>query len=210
MTLARLTPGVRSKSSSSIVLALWKASTSKALANSKSVRGHTAGPGQGLNCGPSRPRAAPAALFLVHASVSVEFDLEVMGARMGVVVVRGNFLEPQILVERARRLHVVKRVEQHAAVAGSARLVEDPLGQPPAQAKTSERLAHKQAFHFGSVRIVGAVERAQGAAARQRTVHPGQQQGAAGCGVITWQRGQFGIKGLEVQVDAQRLCVLEK
>ena len=124
------------------------------------------------------------------------------------MIVRRDFLEAQIGVERAGGFHAVERVQQHAGVVGEAGGVEDAFRQRAAQAKAAKRLAHVEALHLGGVGVVGGVQRPQGAAAREAAIDVGEHDLATRRGVFAGQGGEFFFEILKRQVDVERSCVL--
>jgi hypothetical protein len=70
-------------------------------------------------------------------------DLQVMRAGNRVVVIRRNAFKTVFGIERADRLHVVQRVEQHAVVARHARSIQRRFRQVLSQAKPAIDMAHK-------------------------------------------------------------------
>ena len=99
---------------------------------------------------------------------SVDLHFEVVRASNGALVI-GDFLKPQVGIQRAGGFHVVQCVQQHAGVADLAGAVEHGLGQFAPQAKAPEGFAHVQALHLCGVGVVGGV---QGRSAQQPAIAP--------------------------------------
>jgi Zn-dependent protease with chaperone function len=133
-----------------------------------------------------------------------------VSAGYGVVIVRWNFLEAQLLIQGTGGFHIVQGVEQDVVVAADTGRIQDGFGQLATQTQATEGRAHIQTLHFAGIGIVGRIQRTQGAATGQRPVHGGQQEGTAWRGIVPGQGGQFLLEALETEVDAQTVGILAK
>jgi Zn-dependent protease with chaperone function len=131
-----------------------------------------------------------------------------VGARYRIMIIRRDFFEAQILVERTGGFHVIEGIEEYVTIATDACGIHDGVSQLTAEAKTAKRWPDIKAFHLAGIRIVHAIKGAQGAAPGSLAIHAGHQQGAARFGILARERGQFLLKVLKAQVDLKARCIL--
>mmetsp|Transcript_5510 Transcript_5510/g.13238 ORF Transcript_5510/g.13238 Transcript_5510/m.13238 type:complete len:222 (-) Transcript_5510:404-1069(-) len=139
-----------------------------------------------------------------------EIGLQVVRAGDGVEVERRHLDKTEALVEPARGLHVVERVEQHAGIARFRGPVHQRLGQQPPEAEAPEGRAHEQPLHLAGIGIVGVGQRPEGAAASHRPIHRRQQHQAARGRIDARQAGELGIETLEIEAHRQAGRVLKQ
>ena len=143
-------------------------------------------------------------------ALSVDVNLQVMRASMGVVIVGWDFLEAQISVKSSRCFHVIQCVEQHASVTRHACFVQNRFRQLPSKAQPTKSLTNEQSLHLCRIGVVSSIQGPQRAAPRHGAIDFGKQERTSGLRIVARQMGELFIKPLKAQIHIQALRVLCK
>src|ERR1051326_665227 len=138
------------------------------------------------------------------ASFQAEFEVD--DAVAGIVVVRGDRVEAEGLIQRPRRRHRRQRVEPDRAITQAPGLGEDRFGQTPAELATAKGRPHVEPFHFADA----VAAPAQGDATGGLTGRLEEQQLSAGWRVLSREPGGFRRETLKTFAVPGRFGVFAK